>query len=549
LQYAEAEIPEPSATLQAGWRAQVFPFAGATVTAVDHEQTLTSQYAAPGRADGRLLALTILWHPERDRAGEQHVLAPGIAELELNRFSPLFAAGNGGAAPLGHRCIARDSMRLRFDAADHLHIAVPHSRMRVELDGEVLTADGVLTPQQLADGAVLLLGGAVLLCVHATDSLPRVNSIPALLGVSSAAIKVRELIRQVAATDLPVLLLGETGSGKEVAARAIHCASARRAAPLVSVNMATLSDTLAAADLFGVEKGAYTGALASRPGWFAEAGEGSLFLDEIGNAPAAVQPMLLRVLEFGAYRPLGARSDAHSRARLIAATDQDLEGSGFNLPLLRRLEGFVIRLPPLRERRADIGLLILHFMRDWEARSGMPAQLPATFVGALCRYDWPGNVRQLASVVQRTLLALQAGEAPSFEALMLPGASGRMAPSAGTPAPAAAAEPEQAADSGPGSRVARRARLSDLSGQDILGAMEQHGWCIRAAALTLGVSRPSMYKLIDSHPAIRNLAAIPRQEIDDVVAEHGPDPIRCAAALRTPSEPLRRYLRQCRGAT
>ncbi|MBV6320927.1 sigma 54-interacting transcriptional regulator [Duganella violaceipulchra] len=515
------------------------------VTVFDPEYTLTSHSAAPGQARGRLLALTILWHPERERAGEQHVLAPGNAELELNRFAPLFAAAGSAATPLGHRCIARDSLRLRRDADDQLHIAMPLSRMSVELNGALLTADARLTPQQLDDGAILLLGGMVLLCAHWMDSLPRANSIPTLLGVSSAAIKVRELIRQVAATDVPVLLLGATGSGKEVVARAIHHASARRAAPLVSVNMATLSDTLAAADLFGAEKGAYTGAQASRPGWFAEAGEGTLFLDEIGNAPAAIQPMLLRVLECGAYRPLGARSDAQARARLIAATDQDLEWGGFNQPLLRRLEGFVIRLPPLRERRADIGLLILHFLRDWEARAGGQAQLPAAFVGALCRYDWPGNVRQLASAVQRTLIALQAGEAPSFEALRLPAEGSRVAPSAG--APTAAIEPT--APAAPTTvPPAGRTRLSDLSGQAVIAAMEQHGWCIRAAALALGVSRPSMYKLIDAHPAIRSLAAIPPREIDAALDQHGPDPVRCAAALRTPSEPLRRYLRERRGA-
>jgi transcriptional regulator with AAA-type ATPase domain len=489
------------------------------LSSTDPDHTLTS-LLAPRQDAPRLLALTILWHPDAERIGEQFI-APS-AEVAVGRFAPPFAAPAGAALPLGHRCVAREPLRLHCRPDGQVALAPPASRMHLAVDGAAVGAPLLLAAARLDAGVVLGLGGAVLLCLHWMDRLPDGADMPALLGVSSAAIRLRGQIRQAAATDLPVLLLGETGSGKEVAARAIHAAGARRAEPMVAVNMATLNEALAAADLFGAEKGAYTGALAARPGWFAEAGAGTLFLDEIGNAPAPIQPMLLRVLESGEYRPLGARRDARSQARLIAATDQDLAAGGFNQPLLRRLEGFVIRLPPLRERRADIGLLIRQVLRGWAARGGAAAPaLPAAFVDQLCRHDWPGNVRQLAGAVQRALLDVDAGLAPRLDAPAAPPA----------PGPAGAAP-------------AARARLAELSPQAVLDALQHNGWRIRAAALALGVSRPSMYKLIDAHPDIRSLAAIAPEEIDAALARHGPDALRCAAALRTPSEPLRRHLRR-----
>jgi two-component system nitrogen regulation response regulator GlnG len=327
----------------------------------------------------------------------------------------------------------------------------------------------------------------------------------------------------VAATDLPVLVLGESGTGKELVARAIHAASARAQGPMVAVNMAALNDSLAAADLFGAGKGAYTGADRARAGFFAEAAGGTLFLDEIGNAPAPVQPMLLRVLDGGYYRPLGADRDVQSRARLVAATDQQLGVGQFNQPLLRRLEGFVVRLPALRERREDIGLLIAHAARIWGESSGM---LSTGLVAQMCRYDWPGNVRQLGNVVRRALLALRAGHMPSLATLV----------AEATPARPVAAAPV----AGPAPRRPAAARIDDDA---VLAALDGHRWHIRAAAEALGISRPFMYKLIEAHPVIRAAAAIAPQELRSALDRHHGDVERCAMALRTPTEALRRHLR------
>ncbi|MES2757703.1 MAG: sigma 54-interacting transcriptional regulator [Pseudomonadota bacterium] len=497
----------------------------------DPEDTLTSQLSSLEEASGRLLALTILWHPQLERVGQQCIAGPGAGEIALNRFAPLFARPGGVQLPLGERCIARDRLWLRRGPGDALAIDPPQSRMSVELDGVALTGPTMLAPERIDGGLVLALGGAVLLCIHWADGLPRATADNGLLGVSSAMRKVHELIGQVAATELPVLVLGETGTGKELAARAIHAASARRVGPFAAVNMAALNESLAAADLFGATRGAYTGAQSARGGLFAEAADGTLFLDEIGNAPAPVQPMLLRVLETGEYRPLGAAADAVSRARVISATDQDLGAAGFNQPLRRRLEAFVICMPALRQRREDIGLLIVHVQSTWGA-GATPVQLPAALVGAMCAYHWPGNVRQLHHVVTRALMAVQAGQAPSLAAL-LP----RDAPA---PAPA---ENAQRQDSLALPAAPHRTRLADVDDTAVLAAMARNGWQIRSAAQELGVSRPSMYKLIEAHPQIRVASAIPLAELRAALATHGADVARCAAALRTPSEALRRLLR------
>jgi two-component system nitrogen regulation response regulator GlnG len=490
----------------------------------DPENTFSSpsQLAVP--ASAALLGLTVLWHPDWQRAGEQCIGPAAGGTLEVSRFAALFGTVGGAQRPLGHRSISRLPLLLRRNRDGGLTIEPPASRMALELNGSALDGPATLSAAQLEAGAVLCLGGSVLLCLHWMRFLPRADSVPGLLGVSSAAITLRAEIVQAASTDLPVLLLGETGTGKEVAARAIHARSARRAAPLVALNMATLQEGLAAADLFGASKGAYTGADGARQGLFAEAAGGTLFLDEIGNTPASVQPMLLRVLESGEYRPLGSARAQHASARVIAATDLELgaevpRGEPFNQPLLRRLEGFVIRLPPLRERREDIGLLLAHFAADYLSRPGLPP-LPLSLVQACCRHDWPGNIRQLANVVQRALIALAAGDSVGDAGL-----SAASMPAPAVPAPL-------------------RPVLAHFSELAVLQAMEQNGWRIRGAALALGVSRPSMYKLLAAHPQVRPIGAIPRDEIELALQRHGADLQRSASQLKTPSEALRRYLRQ-----
>nr|WP_315222989.1 sigma 54-interacting transcriptional regulator [uncultured Duganella sp.] len=498
---------------------------------IDAENTLTTPLPACASDAAAMLGLTILWHPENERIGEQFIAPSAAGALELNRFSPLFRTPGGDGLALGHRCVSRAPLAIAWEAGGGVSVAAPDSRMAVDINGRRAKATTRLSKAELERGVVLGLGGMILLCVHPMRALPRHNDVPGLLGVGGGAIALREQIGQAAATDLPVLLLGETGTGKEVAAQAIHAAGARRARPFVAVNMAALPESLAAADLFGAARGAYTGAQAARGGLFAEAGDGTLFLDEIGDTPPLVQPMLLRVLENGEYRPLGAGATLRARARLITATDRDLHAHAFNPALLRRLEGYTIRLPPLRERREDIGVLLRHFAREACAPALAPVALPFAFVSAACNSDWPGNIRQLAHAVRRAVIAVRAGQAPPAPDPDPAGTHGGDddAPDAIGAAPAAGKAP--------------RRRLDALTDDEVLRAMEDNGWRILGAAAQLGISRPSLYKLLETHPLIRRAEAIPAPELRAAVAEHGPDVDRCASRLRTPGEALRRHLR------
>lgn len=452
--------------------------------------TLTSPLSAtPGSGDA-LLALTVAWHPERQRIGEQFVAPAEPATIELSRYLPVFRHPARAGAGLGHASVSRTAVRLVRDAAGGVTVCPPASRMVIELNGRELQGNAYLSRAQVANGAILGLGRTVLLCLHWMQCLPRDNPVPGFLGVGSAAIAAREQIRQAARSDAVVLLLGETGTGKEVTAHAIHTLSRRASASMVCVNMATLNESLAAADLFGAVKGAYTGADGARDGLFAQAQDSTLFLDEIGNTPASVQPMLLRVIESGEYRPLGGRGERRANARLIAATDQDLYGGGFNQALLRRLEQFVIRIPPLRQRREDIGLLLAHML----PATG-DVNPPTALISQILNHAWPGNVRELSHTFSRMLLALKMGEIPTMP--MPPAAA---AESAAPPAGGAA----------PPAPVARRRRLAELPEEEVLAALQNNGWTIRAVARELGLSRPSVYKLLEMYPRLQRGAHLIR---------------------------------------
>lgn len=490
----------------------------------DECRTLTSPLSSPAARGRALLGLTIVWHPDPARIGEQFVTgAQGRSAVELSRYAPLFCRPGGPPLPLGYAGVSREPLRVGRDALDNVSLQLPSSRMVVELNGKVISGSVHLDSAQVGAGQVLALGRSVLLCLHWMTALPKHNPAPGVTGVGSSAVTIRDQIRMVAPTDMPVLLLGESGTGKEIVARAIHAMSKRGDAKLVAVNMAAMNEALAPADLFGAVRGAYTGAQAERKGWFAEADGATLFLDEIGNAPASVQPMLLRVLEGGDYRPLGAAQDRRATARLIAATDQQLDTAGFNQALLRRLEGFSLALPPLRSRREDFGVLILDLLDDPKAAM----RLSCGLVSELACFDWPGNIRQLARALQRAMLLLDADTVPQFGQLVREptGTTGSVNGGGKCAAPGRT-----------------RRRPAELSQNDILDAMVRHAWTIGHAAVALGVSRPTLYKMLDRHPDIRRAQHIPSAEIDRALAASDGDVARCAALLKTPAEPLRRLL-------
>ncbi len=229
-----------------------------------------------------------------------------------------------------------------------------------------------------------------------------------LVGESLAMVELRRTVERVAAADVPVLITGETGTGKELVARAIHETGPRAAGPFVAVNCGSIAEGLLESELFGYERGAFTGAAAAHRGLFEEAGKGTILLDEIGDISPRLQVSLLRVLEAGEIRPVGSARSRRVRCRVVAATNADLDElvarGAFRKDLLFRLRRLEIRMPPLRERREDVALLAEHFMAEAGGGSAGRSRLAPELKARLREREWPGNVRELRNEIERMML-------------------------------------------------------------------------------------------------------------------------------------------------
>jgi PAS domain S-box-containing protein len=330
-----------------------------------------------------------------------------------------------------------------------------------------------------------------------------------IVGRSPALAKVLAEVGRVAPTDATVLVTGETGTGKELIARAVHSASKRRDRPLIKVNCAALPAGLVESELFGHEKGAFSGALARRLGRFELANGGTIFLDEIGELPAEAQVKLLRVLQEREFDRVGGAAPIPADVRVIAATNRDLlkevRGKAFREDLYYRLNVFPVRLPPLRERRDDIPLLVHFLVGKFALRVGKQiAGVTRATMQHLQAYHWPGNVRELENVLERAII-LATGPALDIAPDLLP-----------TPAPAAVAEPPGAADATQDAAVATAPRipgqpqpsLEAVERDHILAVLRQTNWLVtgpRGAAKVLGLHantlRNRMRKLGIARPA------------------------------------------------
>jgi two-component system response regulator AtoC len=234
-------------------------------------------------------------------------------------------------------------------------------------------------------------------------------SVRGMVGKSQPMRDLVAVVERIAPSDVPVLIEGESGTGKDVLARTIHALSRRAQGPYLALNMSAIPENLAESELFGHEKGAFSGADQARPGFFAEADGGTLFLDEIGLLPMQLQPKLLRVLQDGEYIPVGSRRPQKANVRVVCATNENLkrnvqEGK-FREDLYYRIRVVPMRLPPLRERREDIPLLVEHLVQKHALRLGRPPLLPdAEAMRALLDHSWPGNIRELEHALERALL-------------------------------------------------------------------------------------------------------------------------------------------------
>jgi len=242
--------------------------------------------------------------------------------------------------------------------------------------------------------------------------LAEASEFPEMIGQSAAIREVFSCIRQVADTDLMVLIQGESGTGKELIARAIHGLSPRRDGPYVAFNVGAMPETLIESEMFGYERGAFSGALRQKPGWFEMAQRGTLFLDEVGEMASKTQVDLLRVLEQREVRRIGGEALIPLEVRLVAATHRDVdelvvEGK-LRKDLYYRLNVIPLRLPPLRERRDDIPLLFEHFLQRSCARYRRePKQVAGAAMRVLCDYSWPGNIRQLRNCIERLVVTVE----------------------------------------------------------------------------------------------------------------------------------------------
>ena len=250
------------------------------------------------------------------------------------------------------------------------------------------------------------------------DQGTRPRKFEQLVGNSPALDAVLDGVKRVAPTSSTVLIQGETGTGKELIARAIHNISPRYGRPFIKLNCAAIPLDLLESELFGHEKGAFTGAIAQKLGRFELADKGTLFLDEVGDIPPSLQPKLLRILQEQEFERLGSSRTHQVDVRLVAATHRDLAGmvrnGEFRSDLYFRLNVFPVQLPPLRERREDIPALVAHFVELLGRRVGRQIDhIPEETMLDLCSYDWPGNIRELQNLIERALILSEDGVLPN----------------------------------------------------------------------------------------------------------------------------------------
>ncbi len=447
----------------------------------------------------RAPVLTIVCHENLGRVGETCALAPGRA-WKVSRKVPGFRPEGGPDAgePLNDQYISRAA--LLFEPKDDGSICVHRNDHKgpVYLNREAFADERTLSAVEVEQGVVVELGPRVALLLQAeelTAQQPRDDL--GMVGRTTVMGELRTAIRQAAGRSEPVLLLGESGVGKELVARALHERSGRTG-EFIAVNMATLPGTIAASELFGHAEGAFTGAVSARAGLFQQARGGTLFLDEIGAASYDVQAMLLRAIEESVLSPVGSDEEQAIEVRVVAATDaplqQRIEQGKFRSALLHRLASIRLEVPPLRERRADIARLFVHQLEQENGNRKLEG-FSAECAARLLSYGWPGNVRQLYNVVRRLKMAARSQDLLRLLDAELTPAAAPTTP----PPPACAPEPE-------------------VLPEQISQVLAAHDYKVHSAAKALGMSRAALYRRLRAHPDLRAAKDIPEAELRSAFA-------------------------------
>jgi two-component system nitrogen regulation response regulator GlnG len=545
--------------------------------------------------DERHPRLRLLYHADLDRVGALSLPGAVSAQwLTLGRNDPPFGGLGGPTLPIDDPHVSREQLKIRFlpDAQRFEIEPLPGARRPLGLvdlapGAGAPAASPITGPTVLDPGACVAIGEHVLLGLEQG----RVHEVDAdrlgLVGESEALWVLRDEIASVARFGGAALVMGPTGAGKELVARAIHQHSARAAKPFVPVNCAALPETLVEAVLFGHKKGAFTGADAEGTGLFRAADGGTLFLDELGELPLAVQPKLLRVLQDGVVVPVGAYEGRRVDVRVVAATHRDLEAQvkagALREDLYHRMAAHVIRVPSLATRRFDVPELFVHVLRRlrgehaslawlWEQGQAFRPALPIGFVADLLRRPWTGNVRELQNLVERTArLNLQPGpfqapDTPSGVSLLesSPPSSGAArggAPhvpdallrAAGEtlglaqrtvvkllPPEALIALDAQAEREGCDAGVRAR-KLRAAAAEALLAMLEAREYSQSAVAAAIGTSRTTLIKLMDDLELPR-AADLGAEEILRAREQAGGDLDAAARLLRVPPAALKKRL-------
>ena len=486
-------------------------------------------------------SFVVVFHPDTRRIGAQALVPLDVSPLRFGRYVPEFAGHGAAPAPLEDPHVSRRAAALlREDSGWRLQRGSARSRLRV--DGQEFEDSRCFSEDELRAGLSLTLGNRVVLFVRlqerqsgaegaladaasedtalADEALvdealadeEREPALRALLGISPAMRELRAALRRIARLPDDVLLIGPTGAGKELVARALHACSPLRRGPWVPVNMAAMPVELAAASLFGARRGAYTGAQTHRQGYFQQARDGVLFLDEVGDTPEALQPQLLRALQEREIQVLGGAVE-RVNLRVVAATEREPET--LRSALRHRLGTQELRLPALVERREDLGLLLRAIFEEYAARDGRrwpikdapDAELArwVRLVELFLAYAWPGNVRELRAVIAQIHAASSAGLSVPASVLTRLQPEHELAP-AQSLAPA----------SDGGTRAVREpapASLAHMSDAAFEAAWREAHCEVTRMARKLGVSRAAIYRRVKSSPSCRLANDVPLEEL------------------------------------
>ena len=493
-------------------------------------------------------SFVVVFHPDTRRIGARALVPLDVSPLRFGRYVPEFAGDGAAPAPLEDPHVSRRAAALlREDSGWRLQRGSARSRLRV--DGQEFENSRCFSADELRAGLSLTLGNRVVLFVRlqarqsegegegaladaasedtaladatfvdealvdeALADEEREPALRALLGISPAMRELRAALRRIARLPDDVLLIGPTGAGKELVARALHACSPLRRGPWVPVNMAAMPVELAAASLFGARRGAYTGAQTHRQGYFQQARDGVLFLDEVGDTPEALQPQLLRALQEREIQVLGGAVE-RVNLRVVAATEREPET--LRSALRHRLGTQELRLPALVERREDLGLLLRAIFAEYAARDGRRWVIEDATGAELARwvrlvelflaYAWPGNVRELRAVIAQIHAASSAGLSVPASVLA------RLQPEHEL-APAQALVP--ASDGA--TRAVREpapASLAHMTDAAFEAAWREAHCEVTRMARKLGVSRAAIYRRVKSSPSCRLANDVPLEEL------------------------------------